>query len=185
MRWPIVSALILGLTAIPAVATSSASEKFYGLGAYAATKWPGDPIWYTTSEDFGWQEFHVNPIYGRRQTKRWDVWLEGNLGYVDWDTTPSSIELGVNIMNSYDVLSYKGWSLFGEIGAGIGWGSATPDPHIVDDFVLGFLDYGVGIKARTKQGVVFKIGPRFHHRSGLFVRDAGVNGYGIMLSVTR
>ena len=88
-------------------------------------------------------------------------------------------------MNSYDFLSHQGWSLFGEIGAGIGWLSYTPDPHIVDDFVLGFFEYGIGIKARTKQGFVIKIGPRFQHRSGLFVVDAGVNGYGIMFSVTK
>ena len=184
MRWPLAGALILGLAVIPAAANCSDKDTFWGVGTFAATQWHSDPIWYTT-ENFDWREFHVNPIYGRHETNRWDAWLEGNVGYVDWDETPDSLELGISIMNSYDFLTHKGWSLFGEIGAGIGWGSATPDPHIVDDFVLGFLDYGVGIKARTKHGVVFKIGPRFHHRSGLFVRDAGVNGYGIMFSVTR
>ena len=184
MRWPIVSALLLGLTVIPAVATCATNDEFYGIGAYAATQWHEDPIWYTT-EHFDWREYHINPIVGRHETNRWDVWLEGNVGYVMWDELPDSLELGINIMNSYDFLAHKGWSLFGEIGAGIGWGSFTPDPHIVDDSVLGFFDYGIGIKARTKQGYVIKIGPRFHHRSGLFIRDAGVNGYGIMFSVTK
>ena len=184
MRWPIMGALILGLTVIPAVASCSASEKFYGVGMCAATQWHDDPIWYT-SENFDWQEYHINPIFGRHESVRWDVWLEGNVGYIRWDGTQDSLELGIGIMNSYDFLSHNGWGLFGEIGAGIGWGSATPDPHIVDDFVLGFFEYGIGIKARTKQGFVIKIGPRFQHRSGLFVVDAGVNGYGIMFSVTK
>ena len=184
MRWPIVSALILGLTVIPSVATCSADEKFYGVGTYAATQWHEDPIWYTTA-NFDWREFHINPIVGRHQTHRWDVWLEGDVGYIRWDETPDSLELGVSVMNSYDFFAHKGWSLFGEIGAGIGWLSYTPDPHIVDDAVLGFFEYGIGIKARTKQGYVIKIGPRFQHRSGLFVVDAGVNGYGIMFSVTK
>ena len=184
MRWPIVSALLLGLTIIPAVATCATNDKFYGMGAYAATQWHEDPIWYTT-EHFDWREYHVNPIVGIHESKRWDAWLEGNIGYVMWDEVPDALELGISILNSYDFLTNKGWSLFGEIGAGIGWGSFTPDPHIVDDSVLGFFDYGIGIKARTKQGYVFRIGPRFHHRSGLFIRDAGVNGYGIMFSVTK
>jgi hypothetical protein len=186
MRWPIVSALVLGLTAVSAVESFSADNTFYGVGTFAATAWHDDPIWYTTNkEKYDWQEYHVNPIVGRHQSSRWDVWLEGNVGYIIWDDLPDSLELGVSLMNSYDFLTRRGWSLFGEIGAGIGWLSYTPDPHVVDDFVLGFFEYGIGIKARTKQGFVIKIGPRFQHRSGLFVVDAGVNGYGIMFSVSK
>jgi hypothetical protein len=184
MRWPIVSALILGLTIIPSVGTCSANEKFYGLGTFGATQWHEDPIWYTTDK-YDWREFHIQPIVGRHQTRRWDAWLEGNVGYIQWDDTPDSLELGVILMNSYDFLSHRGWSLYGEIGAGVGWLHYTPDPHIVEDSVLGFFTYGVGIKARTKRGFVIKIGPRFEHRSGLFVVDAGVNGYGIEFSVTK
>jgi len=184
MRWRIAGFLILGLTVIPAVANSSGKDTFFGVGTFTATQWHSDPIWYTT-KNFDWREFHINPIVGRHQTDRWDAWLEGNVGFVQWDETPDTLELGVSIMNSYDFLAHQGWSLFGEIGAGIGWVSFTPDPHIVDDSVIGFLDYGIGIKARTKQGYVIRIGPRFHHRSGLFVVDAGVNGYGIMFSVTK
>ena len=174
----------MGLTVIPAVGTCSAKEKFYGMGAFAATQWHNDPIWYT-SDKYDWRDYHIQPIVGIHETARWDAWLEGNVGYIQWEEPPDSLELGVILMNSYDVLSSNGWSLYGEIGAGVGWLSYTPDPHIVEDSVLGFFDYGVGIKARTKQGYVFKIGPRFHHRSGLFVRDAGVNSYGIMCSLTK
>jgi len=184
MRWPIVGALILGLTVIPAVGTCSAGEKFYGLGGFAATQWHNDPIWYT-SDNYDWQDYHLQPIVGIHQSPRWDVWLEGNLGYIHWEEPPDSLELGVILMNSYDVLSSGGWALYGEIGAGVGWLSYTPDPNIVDDSVLGFFDYGIGIKARTKQGYVIKIGPRFHHRSGLLVVDAGVTSYGIELSVMK
>jgi hypothetical protein len=184
VRWSVVIALILGLTVVSAVKICSANETFYGLGAFGATQYHDDPIWHTT-ENFDWREYHINPIIGRHQTDRWDVWLEGNLGYVNWDEVPDSVEVGASVLTSYDVLSHKGWSLFGEIGAGVGWMTNTPDENLVDNSFLGFLDYGFGIKARTKQGFVFKVGPRFHHRSGLFVVDAGMNGYGVMFSVTR
>ena len=184
MRWSVVIALILGLTAVPAVKICSANDTFYGLGAFGATQYHDDPIWHTT-ENFDWREYHVNPIAGTHLTDRWDVWVEGNLGYVDWDEVPDSLEVGASVLTSYDVLSHKGWSLFGEIGAGVGWMTNTPDENLVDNSLLGFLDYGFGVKARTKQGLVFKVGPRFHHRSGLFVVDAGMNGYGVMFSVSR
>jgi len=109
----------------------------------------------------------------------------GNVGFINWDEVPDGVELGASVMNSYDVLVQKGWSLFGEIGIGLGWMTNTPDTNLVGDSLIGFLDYGVGVKFKTAQGFVIKIGPRFHHRSDVTVRDAGMNGYGVMVSVTR
>jgi hypothetical protein len=184
VRWPIATALILGLAATPAVATGAAKDNYYGLGAFGATQWHNDPIWHTT-ENYDWREFHLNPIVGRHRTDRWDVWIEGNVGFINWDDVPDTVELGAGVMNSYDFVVRSGWSLFGEIGIGLGWMSNTPDTNLVGDSLKGFLDYGVGVKLKTKQGYVIRIGPRFHHRSDVTIRDAGMNGYGVMISVTK
>ena len=193
-RW-LIAVLVLGLTALSARETSAADAPpaltpatkqdalYYGLTVFVGEQWHNDPIWYTSHYD--WQEIQIRPVAGKHRTERWDLWLEGNLTYIKLEDLPESIELGIGVMNSYDVLPYKGWCLFGELGAGVGWMSASPDPHVVGDGVLGFLDYGIGIKLKTKQGYLFKIGPRFHHRSGLFVRDAGMNSYGLTVSVSK
>lgn len=184
MRWHIVGALTLILAAAPAVETCAAQDLFYGLGAFGATQNHDDPIWHTT-ENFDWREVHLNPVVGKHLSDRWDAWLEGNLGYVDWEEVQDSVEAGVSLMTSYDVFSHKGWGLYGEIGVGLGWMTNTPDQHLVDNSLLGFLDYGLGVKAKTRQGYVIKVGARFHHRSALFLRDAGMNGYGVMVSVVK
>jgi len=63
--------------------------------------------------------------------------------------------------------------------------SATPDTNLVGDNILGFLDYEIGIKLRTKQGSMIKVGPRFHHRSSLVDVDAGMNSYGFAFSLAK
>jgi hypothetical protein len=148
------------------------------------TQWHGDPIWYVTDK-YDWWYFSVRPLVGIHRTERWDLWLEGNLGYSALEDDPDAVELGALGMTSYDFLSAGRWSLFGELGVGLGWMSDTPDEHVVDTGVLGFLDYGLGVKVRTERGLVVKLGPRFHHRSSLLKDDAGMNTYGVMLSVTR
>jgi hypothetical protein len=120
--------------------------------------------------------------------------VAASLGYIDWEDDPDgvqpakadhSIEAGVFGMTSYDLLKQGPWSLFGELGVGVGWMSETPDENLVDTGVLGFLDYGLGIKARTTGGFIFKLAGRFHHRSCLTSVDAGMNSYGVVLSVAR
>ena len=39
-------------------------------------------------------------------------------------------------MTSYDFVSGRSWSLFGELGVGLGWMSDTPDEHVVDTGIL-------------------------------------------------
>jgi hypothetical protein len=194
MRWPTLSALFLGFAAIFAAGNCSAEEGFYGLSVFGGGQYRSDSIWHT-SENYDWREIQVRPVVGWHKTDNWDLWVEGNLGYIAWeDQTGSaepgeesqhSLEAGVTGMTSYDVLKKGGWSLYGELGVGIGWMSNTPDPHLADNGVLGFLDYGLGVKFRTESGFAFKLGPRFHHRSCLFTRDAGMNSYFVMLSITK
>jgi hypothetical protein len=186
-------ALLAGLAALLAAGPVLAADQFFGLGVFGGTQYHDDPVWHTESHR-DWREISVRPVLGIHRTDRWDLWLEGNLGYIEWDDAPEavnageldySIEAGLMGMTSYDVLRYGRGSLYGELGAGVGWMSETPDTNLVDSGVLGFLDYGLGMKWRTEGGLGFKLGARFHHRSCLTTVDAGVNSYGVMLSVTK
>ena len=184
MRFHKMCALIALLTLTLAAATCRAADSYFGLSMLGGTQWHGDPIWYVTDK-YDWWYFSVRPLVGIHRTERWDLWLEGNLGYSALEDDPDAVELGALGMTSYDFLSAGRWSLFGELGVGLGWMSDTPDEHVVDTGVLGFLDYGLGVKVRTERGLVVKLGPRFHHRSSLLKDDAGMNTYGVMLSVTK
>lgn len=192
MRWPKLSAIVLGLAAILAARTGYAGDPFYGLAMFGGTQYHSDEIWHT-SENLDWREIQVRPLLGTHMTDRWDVWAEAKLGYIEWEYdqdsaeagegSPHSIEAGIMGKTSYDVLRAGRWSLYGDLGVGVGWMSDTPDTNLVDTGILGFLDYGLGVKFRTERGFIFKLGPNFHHRSSLTAVDAGVNSYGVMLSI--
>jgi hypothetical protein len=192
MRWPKLGAVTLGFAVILAAGTCHGGDTFYGLALFGGTQYHADEIWHT-SENLDWQEIQVRPFLGIHRSDRWDVWAEANLGYIEWEHDrdsaaagegcPYSIEAGVMGMTSYDVLRVGRWSLYGELGVGVGWMSETPDTNLVDTGILGFLDYGLGVKFRTERGFIFKLGPNFHHRSSLTAVDAGVNSYGVMLSI--
>jgi hypothetical protein len=176
--------MIVGLAVTFAAGTCAAGDAYYGVSMFGGTQWHGDPIWYV-AKNYDWWDVSVRPIVGVHKSDRWDLWLEGNLTYVALDDDPDSVELGATGMTSYDFVSGRSWSLFGELGVGLGWMSDTPDDHILGTGILGFFDYGVGVKFKSESGVVVKLGPRFHHRSSLFKDDAGMNTYGLMLSVAK
>jgi len=193
MRWPTLSALILGIGTILTAKVCPAGDLFYGMSVFGGAQYDSDEIWHTEKHR-DWREIQVRPLVGIHKTDRWDLWVEGSLGYIEWEDEPEavnagevpySIEAGVIGMTSYDVLKKGPWSLYGELGVGVGWMSETPDTNLVDTGILGFLDYGLGVKARTESGYIFKLGPRFHHRSCLTSVDAGLNSYGVMLGVAK
>jgi hypothetical protein len=187
-------ALAVGLAALLAARTCPAGDTFYGLNVFGGTQYHSDPVWHT-SENLDWREIQARPFFGMHKTDRWDLWLEARLGYIEWEAKPSfdgyeelhpySIQAGLTGMTSYDVLKIGRWRLYGELGVGVGWMSDTPDPNLVDNGILGFLDYGFGLKFRTEGGFIFKLGPNFHHRSCLTTVDAGVNSYGVLLGVAK
>ena len=188
VRWWLIAALALGFTVMSARETFSAEasfdDSFYGLTVFVGRQYHEDPIWHVSGK-FDWEELQIRPVAGQHRTERADLWLEGNFTYIRLEDIPDSIELGLSVMTSYDVLKYKRWRLFAELGVGMGWMSATPDVNLVGDNILGFLDYGIGIKLRTKQGHMLKVGPRFHHRSSLVDVDAGMNSYGFAFSLAK
>ena len=184
MRLRVAVALIAGLTLTLAAARCPAADAYHGVSLFGGTQWHGDPVWYV-SDTYDWQEVSVRPLLGLRKTKRWDLWLEGNLTYMALEDDPDSVELGALGMTSYDLLHRDAWGLFAEIGVGLGWMSDSPDDHIVGPGVLGFFDYGLGVRFRTDGGLLVRLGPRFHHCSSLFRDDAGLNTYGLMFSVAK
>ena len=191
MRRPTLCALVIGFAAVLAAKTSFAGDTFYGLAVFGGTQYHADEIWHTESHR-DWWEVQARPFVGVHKTDRWDLWIEADFGYIEWEDAPEavragelpySIQAGVTGATSYDVLKMGRWSLYGELGVGVGWMSETPDENLVDDGILGFLDYGFGLKFRTEGGLIVKLGPNFHHRSCLTTVDAGVNSYGLLLSV--
>jgi len=120
-------------------AEASFDDSFYGLTVFVGRQYHDDPIWHVSGK-FDWEELQIRPVAGQHRTERADLWLEGNFTYIRLEDIPDSIELGLSVMTSYDVLKYKRWSLFAELGVGMGWMSATPDVNLVGDNILGFLD---------------------------------------------
>jgi hypothetical protein len=178
-------ALLVGLTALLPDATQAADRSFFGVGGYAGLQYANDPIWHVTKE-YDWRDYQGSLIAGKHQTDRWDVWFEVTAGSVHWvQDIPDCTEVGATAMSSYDFLASGGWRLYGELGGGFGWMTDTPDTDMVFDSPLGFIDYGLGIKLKLKNGLTFKLGPRFHHRSALLVHDTGMNSYGLSFSITK
>ena len=186
----LISVIIISIMAfIVLVAEKCQASDFYrtfsGVGVYGGEQWqsPSNPIHHTSA--YNWQEFQIRPIYGKHMDNRWDLWLEGNLGYIKWKNHPGAIKLGANVMTSYDVVKYKQYGLFGEFGIGLGWASYTPSTNLLRNNVLGLIDVGMGVKTIMKKGFILKIGPRFHHSSAVLARDVGINTFGIMVSLIR
>jgi hypothetical protein len=184
-RRSIAGALLACLTALLPVAARAADQSFFGVGGYAGLQYHDDPIWHVSGE-YDWRDYQGSFLAGKHQTDRWDLWFEVTAGSVHWvQVIPDAIEVGATAMTSYDVLKSGGWRLYAELGGGFGWMTDTPDTDMVFDGVLGFIDYGLGIKIKLENGLTFKIGPRFHHRSGVMRPDTGMNSYGISCSITK
>lgn len=152
-----------------------ASDTFYGIGILGGEQLKSDTLWHT-SPNHNWQEFQIRPIYGKHMTKRWDLWIEGNLGYMRWKDGHDGIKLGALIMTDYDIIKYKDVNFYTEFGVGTGWMSYTSNTRMVRNNLLGFIDYGCGLEFQN-----IKLGPRFHHTSSMFGKDSGINTYGFMV----
>ena len=177
--------LILMTTVIEKCHADDFYRTFSGVGVYGGEQWQSssNPIHHTSA--YNWQEFQIRPIYGKHMDNRWDLWLEGNLGYIKWKDHPGAVKLGVSVMTSYDVIKYKQYGLFGEFGLGFGWASYTPSTNILRNNVLGLIDVGMGVKTIMKNGFILKVGPHFQHSSAVLAHDTGINTFGIMVSIIR
>jgi len=185
ISWLWIMAVLVILFTCAAAGKCSAKDTFYGVGVFGGEQWQSssNPIHHTSA--YNWQEFQICPIYGKHMGDRWDLWLEGNLGYIKWQDNPGAIKLGANVMTSYDIVKYRQYRLFGEFGIGLGWASYTPSTNMLRNNVLGLIDVGIGMKTIMKNGLILKIGPRLQHSSAIFAHDAGINTFGLMISLTR
>lgn len=170
-----VAILVFGILGIFYAKSCSAEEKspyFVGMGMMFGSQWKSGPLWHTTSHNYN--EFIFTPMVGKHMDDRWDLWLEGKIGYLDWSER-GAVKLGANIMTSYDVLKFRTWSIYGEAGVGIGYRSYSPSNRTLGNGVLGFIDYGIGVKTKLTAKYTLKTGLRFEHSSSIPTNDAGIN----------
>lgn len=156
----------------------SASDTFYGIGMYSGEQWKSATFIHV-SPTYDWREFQLHPIYGQHLSDKWDIWFEGELGYIKWNSN-NSVMVGIMLMTSYDIVQYKNYNLFGELGVGVGWISYSPSINTLGHNPAGLIDLGAGVEYKN-----FRIGPRFHHTSSMFGKDAGINTFGCMLTIRR
>jgi hypothetical protein len=173
LRWLWILAVML-LVLLVAKCEVEAAGTFYGLGVSAGEQWQKGLA--HVSQTSNWQELQIRPSYGKHMTDRWDLWVEGELGYIKWNDGHSGVTLGALAMTDYGIVKYKGYRLFTEIGVGLGWTSYTPNKALLRNNVLGLIDVGIGIEYKN-----IRIGPRFEHKSAIFAHDQGINTYGIMI----
>lgn len=184
MKKIIVAILVLGIMGIFYVKSCSAEEKspyFVGMGMMFGSQWKSDQLWHFTPHYY--KEFIFTPIVGKHMDDRWDIWLEGKIGYLDWTKDHAdALKVGANIMTSYDVLKLriwsKTWSIYGEAGVGVGYRTYSPSNHTLGNGILGFIDYGAGVKTNLTAKYILKTGLRFGHTSSVpDTKDTGINTY--------
>jgi len=175
LRWLWVLAVML-LVLLPA--KCEAKDTFYGMGIFGGEQWQQGLG--HVDKTYNWQEFQVRPMVGKHLTDRWDLWLEGNLGYIKWNDGAHGTFLGTLVMTDYDIIKYKEYRFFTEMGVGLGWTNYTPGNHILGNGVLGLVDLGMGIQYKN-----IRVGPRFEHKSSMSTNDHGLNTYGLMIMIRR
>jgi hypothetical protein len=175
--WYWIIAVLVVLLALLVGKECHASDNFYGVGIFAGEQWQKGIA--HVSPDYNWQELQIKPMMGKHMSDRWDLWLEGNLGWMKWNDGHNGITLGALGMMSYDIIQYKCWSVYNEMGVGLGWTDHTPSTNLLRNNVLGLIDCGIGLKFKY-QDYVIKLGPRFHHSSAILAHDCGINTYGMI-----
>ena len=153
-----------------------ANDTFYGVGVWGGEQCRSASFIHV-SESYDWTEIQVRPVYGWHLDNRWDAWLEGEIGYIQWNEG-SGYKLGVMVLTGYDVIKGNNWSLFGEVGVGLGYNSYSPSRNTLGNNPTGLIDVGIGVEYKN-----IRLGPRFHHTSSFFGHDAGINTFGTMLTV--
>lgn len=158
------------------------ADSFYGAGVFAGGQFRSDPLWHTTDKRDA-QEFSFVPIIGKHVSDRWDIWIEGRLEYLRWREGSSALKIGALIMTDYNIIKTPNWSLYSEAGVGIGCRSYSPSSNTLGKGVLGFVDYGTGIKYKFTNKYTAKIGLRFEHTSSILGKDTGINTYGTYFAI--
>lgn len=164
----IILVLLLGIKIVQA----EESKMFYGMGFNFGGQLNGDPLWHTTGQR-DWQEFAFVPQVGVHLDKHWDLWLEGRLEYLNWKKDGDAVKLGALLMTSYDILK----PFYIEAGGGFGYRTYSPSNKTLGTNILGFIDYGLGVKFKLSKRYTGKVGLRFEHSSSVPGADTGINSY--------
>lgn len=174
---------------IPVLASADEDKDkntFFGMGVFLGKQIKYDPVWHISGA-YDWQVKEIHPYYGWVISDRWQVWFEGNIGQYSLKSKDEPrkecdvFEFGASIMTSYDVIKWQRWSLFPEVGVGLGYWNKSPSRKLLQPDILGLINYGVGIRAPLPslpvigENVYLKIGCRFNHTSSIPGKDTGAN----------
>jgi len=170
----------------------NASEDFkhtVGLGIFAGKKISDGMVWHVT-DDLEWNYTAIHPSYGWLLGERWQVDLEGTLGIYNFrngeNIKEDTYSLGISLMAGYDFLKHEKFSLYFDVGLGVGYWNFTPDNSVVDSHsVIGLIQYGAGIKIPVRKNYFIKTAYRVNHGSGIFSKDSGCNTHGIFIGIVK
>ena len=174
--------VLLFINPVMVMAEEKKTQSMIGLGIFTGGECESDPIWHT-SPKYDWKQVNLHPMYGWK-FNRAEVYFEGSIGYLRFKPSDDDIfSFGLTLMASYDVLRYKHFSLFTELGAGLGYWTDTPSQKLVRHSLLGIFQYGGGVKINITDNIQSRLTARFNHTSALLNGDTGANSYGVLLCV--
>lgn len=137
------------------------------------------PKWHS-SPNRKWNCVIAHPTYGWLLSDVWEVYLEGDIGYYNFEKT-NVYSAGVSLITDYKILG----PLYLELGCGTGYWTNTPDKRLVRNGLIGLIKYGAGAKIQLNKVYTMKIGYRFTHSSEIFADDTGANTHGVLCTISK
>ncbi len=181
--------IVLGLTVFTPTGVNASKElkNVAGLGVFYGKKIPDNKV-IAVPGSLKWDYVIIHPKYGWLIGERWQLDLEGNFGKYEFEDGKKKVKdtfsLGLSLMASYEFLQYEKFSLYADVGCGLGYWDRTPDNGLVDrSTVIGIIQYGAGIKIPVGNNYYARAAYRFEHGSGIRKHDSGCNTHGIFLGV--
>jgi len=175
--------IILMSLALICPANANGKERTIGLSIFYGTQISKDSPWHNSSR-YDWNYTILYPSVSLGLSNRWEVSLEGIIGWYNFHGANDTFSLGICIMTAWDFIKFNKYSLFVEWGTGIGWWNKTPSTGLVDKGLLAYIQYGTGLKFPIKDNLFVKVAYRFNHASA-FLKDHGANTHGILLGIRK
>ena len=177
--WTLITLMSLAL-----VYPVNAKDKKYttGFSIFYGAPISEDPLW-SSSSKYDWNYTIFCPSIRKKFSERWEIYLEGSIGRYIFYGASDTFSLGICAMTAYDLIKLNRYSLFVELGPGVGWWNRTPSTEFVDNKgALGRIQYGTGFKFPIKK-ILVTLALRFNHTSAPLPKDSGANTYGILLGI--
>lgn len=165
-----------------------------GLGVFVGVQIPDVVDVLAVRERFDWTYTILQPTYGWILSERWEIYLEGNIGWYRFDNkydgTEDDYTLGLSLMAAYDFLKFDKWSTFVELGFGIVYFSGIPEeqgePLIYRSGFPVLIQVGTGFKFHLGNENFLKLAYRFTHASSISsTEEGGLNTHGVLIAVIK